>query len=75
MDDDAEAVPFYRSDIKAGQPGIRPHENHDLHMKWEPTRMESQQKQQAPLKAVPKSGSLDTNTQNPVNAMNTHGLL
>ena len=44
-------------------------------MKQEPTQMESQQKQQALLKTVPKSGSLDTNTQNPGNAMSTHGLL
>ena len=75
MDDDVEAAPIYRSDSKAGQPVLRPRENHDLHMKWEPTQMESQQKQQAPSKAVPKSRSLDTNTQNPGNVMSTHGLL
>ena len=44
----------------AGQPVIRPHENHDLHMKWEHTWMESQKKQQVPSKAVPESGSSDT---------------
>ena len=47
MDDDIEAAPIYRCDGKAGQPIIRPYENHDLHMKWEPTWMESQQNQQA----------------------------
>ena len=73
--DDVEAAPINRSDSKAGQPVIRPHENHDLHMRWEPTWMENQKKQQAPLKTVPKSASLDINTQNPVNVMSTHGLL
>ena len=67
MDDDLEAAPIYhRSDGKAGQPVIRPHENHDLHMKQEPTQMESQQKQQAPSKAVgykyPKSRECDEHT-------------
>ena len=74
-DDDVEAAPIYWSDGKAGQPILRSHVNHDLHMKWEPTWMESQQKQQAPLEAVSKSRSLDTKTQNPGNAMSTHGLL
>ena len=62
MDDDVEAAPIYRCNGKAGQPIIRPHENHDLCMKWEPTWTESQQKQQAQLKAVPASRSLDTNS-------------
>ena len=75
MDDDVEAVPIYRSNGKARQPVIRPHENHDLHMKWEATRMESQQKQQTQLKAVPKVRSLDRNTKNTGDMMNTHGLL
>ena len=75
MDDDVEAAPIYRSDNKAGQPILRPCKNHDLHMKWEPTWTDSQQKQQAQLKAVPKSRSLDRSTQNPGNAMSTHGLL
>ena len=74
MDDNVVAAPIYRGNSKAGQPVIRPCKNHDLHMKWEPTWMESQQRQQPPLKAVPKSGSLDTNTQNPGNMMSTHGL-
>ena len=43
VDEDVEAAPFYRCDGKAKQP-TRPHENHDLHMEWEPTCMESQQK-------------------------------
>ena len=72
---DVEAAPIYRSESKAGQPVIRPCKNHDLCMKWEPTKMESQQKQHTLSKAVPKSGSLDTKTQNPGNTMNTHGLL
>ena len=38
---------------------MRPHKNHCLCMKWEPTWIESQQKQQAQSKAVPTSGSLD----------------
>ena len=75
VDDDVEAATIYRSNVKAGQPILRPHENHDLHMKWEPTWTESQQKQQTQSKAVPKSGSLDRSTQNPGNAMSTHGLL
>ena len=65
MDDDVEAAPIYRGNGKAGQPLLRPHENHDLHNKWEPTWTESQQKQQAQSKAVPKSRSLDRSTTNP----------
>ena len=75
MDEDVEAAPTYRGDGKAGQPVIRSLGNHDLYVKWEPTWIESQQKQQAPSKAVPKSGSLDTTTQNPGKVMSTHGLL
>ena len=41
MDDDVEAAPIYRSNGMAAQPFIKPHENHDLHMKWEPTETES----------------------------------
>ena len=55
-----EAAPIYRCDGKVGQPIIRPHKNHDLHMEWEPTWMESQQKQQIQSGAVPASESLDT---------------
>ena len=55
VDDDVEAAPIYRCSGKAGQPIIRPNENHELHMKWEPTQAESQQKQQASSKAVPKN--------------------
>ena len=65
MDDDVGEAPIYRGDGKAGQPVIGPHETHDLCMKWEPKQMKSQQKQNRPSKEVPKSGSLDTNTQNP----------
>ena len=75
MDDDVEAAPIHRSDDKAEQPVIRPHENHDLCMKLESTWTECQQKQQAASKAVPKSRSLDTKTQNPGNAMSTHDFL
>ena len=60
MDDNVEAAPIYRCDGKRGQPIVRPHKNYDLYMKWEPTCMESQQKQQTQSKAVPASGSLDT---------------
>ena len=73
MDDDVEAVLISRSDGKTGQPILRPHKN--LSMKQEPTWMESQQKQQAQSKAVPKFGSLDRSSQNPGNVMSTHGLL
>ena len=61
MDDDVEAAPIYRCNGKGGQPIIRPHGNYNLCMKWEPTWMESQQKQQAKSKAVPTSGSLVEN--------------
>ena len=59
VDDDVEAAPIYRCNVKAGQPIIRSCKNHDLCMKWEPTLMGSQQKQQAQSKTVPTSGSLD----------------
>ena len=62
MDDYVEAAPIYRCDGKAGQPIIRPCENHDLCMKWEPTWTESQQKQQTQSNTVPASGSLDSNS-------------
>ena len=75
MDDDVEAARIYRCDGKAGQPAIRPGENHDLHMKWDPSQMKSQQKQHTPSKAVTKSRSLGAETQNPGNMMSTHGLL
>ena len=75
VDDNVEAAPIYRSDGKAKQPILRPHENHDLDMKWEPTQIKNWPKQQAQSKAVPKSGSLDRGTQNPGNVMSTHGLL
>ena len=75
MDDDVEVAPIHRSDGQVGQPVIRPHENHDIHMKWEPTQTGSQQKQQIQLNAVPKFRSLDRSTQNPGDMMSTHGLL
>ena len=75
MDDDVEAAPIYRSDSKAKQPILRPCQNHDLCMKWEPTLMESQQKQQAQSKAVPISRSSDRSTKNPGNMISMHGLL
>ena len=53
VDYDVEAAPIYRSNNQAGQPILRPCKNHNLHMKWEPTWMESPQKQQGQLKAVP----------------------
>ena len=75
VNDDVEAAPIYRSYGKDGHPLLRPPMNHDLHMKWEPTQMESQQKQQSQSKAVPTSRSLDRSTQYPRNTMSTHGLL
>ena len=51
-EEDVEVTPIHRCDGRAGQPLIRPHENHDLCMKWEPTWMESQQKQEAQSKTV-----------------------
>ena len=60
VDDNVDAKPIYRCDGKAGQPIVRPCENHDLYMEWEPRQMESQQKQQIQSRAVPASRSLDT---------------
>ena len=60
MDDNVEAAPIYRCDSKAGQPIVRPHEKDDLHIEWEPTWMENQQKQQIQSRAVPASESFDT---------------
>ena len=74
VDDNVEAAPIYRCDGKAGQTIASPCQNHVLHMEWEPTWMESQQKQQIQSKAVPASGSLDT-TKNPENTIRTYGLL
>ena len=59
VDDNVEAAPIYRCDGKAGQPIVRPQKNHDLHIEWEPTQTESQQKQKISSRAVPTSGSLD----------------
>ena len=60
VDDNVEAAPIYRCKCKAGQPIVRPHENHVLHMEWEYTQAESQQKQWTQSKAVPASRSSDT---------------
>ena len=59
VDDNVEAAPIYRCDSKARQPIVKPQENHVLHMEWEPTWMESQQKQQIQSKAVPACRPLD----------------
>ena len=64
VDDDVEAVPIYRCDYRTGQPLIRPCENHDLHMKWKPTQMENQQKQEAQSKAVPMFLNININHEN-----------
>ena len=40
-DDDVETAPTYRSDGKAGQPIVTPHENNVLHMEWKPTWMDN----------------------------------
>ena len=60
VDDDVETASIYRCNDKVGQPMIRPDENHDMFIKWEPTQTESWQKQNTQSKAVPASGSLDT---------------
>ena len=57
VDDDVEAVPFYRCDGKASQP-IRPDENHGLHIEHIPTWTESQCKQQMQSLVFPAQGSL-----------------
>ena len=59
VDGNVEAAPIYRCDSKAGQPIVRPHENHDLHIEWEPTWTESWQKQQISSRAVQASESLE----------------
>ena len=41
---------------------VRPHKNHDLHMEWETTRLESHCKQLVLSKAVLVAGSLATKT-------------
>ena len=41
VDDNLEAECIYRCNGKAGQPIVRPHENHDLYMVWGPTLTES----------------------------------
>ena len=41
VNDNVEAAPIYRCEIKAQQPIVRSHENHDLYMESEPTWMES----------------------------------
>ena len=58
-DDNVEAAFIYRCDSNAGQPIVRPHKNHDMHIEHEPTWTESQQKQQILSRAVLMSGSLD----------------
>ena len=58
VDDEVEAAPIYRCDGKAKQPR-RSCTNHDLHMEWGPTWMESQQKQQMQSLGVPACRSLD----------------
>ena len=60
VDDNVEAASIYRCDSKAGQPIVRPHENHDLHIEQEPTWTGSRQKQQIQSRAVPASGSWDS---------------
>ena len=59
VDDNIEAAPFYRYNGKAKQP-TKLHENHDLCMEWEPTHMESWQKQHTQSLGVPACRSLDT---------------
>ena len=56
VDDDVEAAPIYRCDVKV-QPPTRPHKNHGLCMEYIPTWM-SRYKQQAQSLVVPAQGSL-----------------
>ena len=58
VDEDVEAEPIYRCEGKVKQP-TSPHKNHDLHMEWEPTQMESWQKQWTQSLGVPACRSLD----------------
>ena len=58
VDDDVEAAPIYRCDSMVKQP-TRPCKNHELHMEWEPTQVESQQKQQMQSLGIPACGSLN----------------
>ena len=57
MDDDVEVAPIYRSGGLIEEPR-RPHKDHDLHIEWEATRLESLSKQSALTKGVPITGSL-----------------
>ena len=58
VNDDVEASSIYRCEGKVKK-HTRPCENHDLHMKWEPTWMESWQKQQMQSLGVPACRSVD----------------
>ena len=60
VDDNVQVAPSYKCNNKDRQSIVRPCENHVLHMEWENTWIESQQKQQIQSKAVPASRSLDT---------------
>ena len=59
MDDNVKAASIYICDGKAGQPIVRPCENRDLCIEWEPTWMEIQQMEEILSRAVPASRSLD----------------
>ena len=57
VDDDVEVAPIYGREGMVGKP-IKPHDNHDLCMEQEATRLESHCKQPALLKAVSSAGLL-----------------
>ena len=74
VDDDVEAAPIYRCNGKAGQPLIRPWENHDLHMEWEPTQTESTEATNT-VKSRSCIWIIWHNFQNQGNMISTYGLL
>ena len=59
VDDDVEVAPIYRCDGRAKQP-TRPHENHDPHMEWVCTWMDSWQKKPMQSLVVPACRSLES---------------
>ena len=59
VDNDVEAAPIYRSGGMVEKP-VRRHENHDLNIEGETTRLENHCKQPVLSKAVPSAESLAT---------------
>ena len=61
VDDDVEVTSIYGIEGMVEKP-LRPYENHNLHMEWEVTRLQSHCKQPVLSKAVPSARSLATKT-------------